>query len=306
MKKLLRKNSVNKILLLLIILLTDYRINIAQDAQLKTESNIGITKEMFYDVNIRDAKVIIDIWAKMVHERFETNLKTTTFIYENVQEMIVDVNKENVNYLFLNTPQYLMYKSALNIEPYYGTLLNKSKYFDLLFIGKKETQLKSFKDLQNSTIIVQAGRYRTLSELYLDYLCLLNGVKEKQKFFKKIIFEENASKAILSTFFGKTDFCIITSGTFDIMSEMNPQVKKTLEIFYKRKNLINDLFCFRKSISQKEKTLATVFGSNLDSNPKTSQIYKIFKIDGSYILNSSDLDPTIELWDDYNKLKIKK
>ncbi|MBK7980990.1 MAG: PhnD/SsuA/transferrin family substrate-binding protein [Ignavibacteriae bacterium] len=306
MKKKYGKKALINILTLLIVMLTIYSDLIAQDAQTKHNSNIGITNEMFNDVNIRDAKVIIDLWAKMIHERFITSLQTSTFIYKNIDDMIKDINSEKVDYLFLNVPQYLMHKSSLKIEPYYGTLLNKKKSFDLLFIGKKEITLKSFNDLRNSTIVVQGGRYKTLSELFLDYLCLSNGITKKENFFKKIIFEENASKTILGTFFGKNDFSIITSSTFDIMSEMNPQIKKTLKIMYKRKNLVNDLFCFRSTLAQKYKDLAINFGNNIDSNPKTSQVYKIFKIDGSYEINNSDLEQTLELWEDYNKLKNQK
>ncbi|MBK7104874.1 MAG: PhnD/SsuA/transferrin family substrate-binding protein [Ignavibacteriae bacterium] len=277
-----------------------------QVVELKPESNMGITKEMFSDVNIRDAKAIIEIWTKMIHEKISNDVKTTTFIYDDIQKLIKDINDEKVDYVFLNVPQYLKYKSSLKLKPYYGTLVNKKKYFDLYLIIGIDKNIKSFSELKNSTIAIQCGRFETMGNLFLDYLCLKNGVQEKEKFFKKILYEDNASKTILGTFFGKTDACIVTSSTFEITSEMNPQVKNSLRILNKKENLTNDLFCFRNNLPENEKEKAVGFGNQVDADPKTSQVYKIFKIDGSYLINKSDLAPTVELWESYNNLKNKK
>ncbi|MFZ1292038.1 MAG: PhnD/SsuA/transferrin family substrate-binding protein [Melioribacteraceae bacterium] len=267
------------------------------------ESNIGITKEMFSDVNIRDAKASIELWIKMIQESFTTIKKSNAFVYEDINDLTTDLNNAKIDYVFINTPQYLNFKSVLNLKPYYGTLPNKEKFFDLFLLIKNDKNIKSFSELKNTKITIHGGRYKMLIDLWLDYLCLQNGAGAKEKFFKKIEYVDNASKTILSTFFDKSDLCIVTSSTFDVMSEMNPQVKKGLSVLYKREKLINDLFCFRNNIPDWLKKSAFGFGKEIDSKAKTSHIYKILKIDGSYLLQDEDLAATINLWESYKKLK---
>ncbi len=305
MKKLFTKIIFKIYFTITLLLSISPKILFAQAIETKSEANIGITKEMFSDVNIRDAKAIINLWTKMVHEKVAYNVKSSSFIYEDMQQLIKDINETKVDYIFLSTPQYLKYKSSLKLKPYYGTLINKQKSFDLYLMIRNNTNIKIFSDLKNSSIAVQGGRFKLIGKLFLDYLCLKNGVTEKEKFFKKIIYDDNASKTILSTFFGKTDACIVTNSTFEITSEMNPQINNTLRIFSEKENLVNDLFCFRNDIPKNEVARAIGFGDQIDSDPKSSQIYKIFKIDGSFLLSDSDLASTFEFWEGYNKLKKK-
>ncbi|MCB0751696.1 MAG: PhnD/SsuA/transferrin family substrate-binding protein, partial [Ignavibacteriae bacterium] len=275
---------------------------IAQDL-LPTESNFGITQEMYSGLNNRDAKAGIEIWAKMIYENYTNIKKSNVIIYENMESLIKSINNNELDIVFLNSLQFIQNKDELKIQPYFGTTVNKEKKYSIYLISKNKQPIKKFDELKNTIITIQAGRYKMLNELWLDLLCLENRINDKTKFFKKIVFEENPSKTIFSVFFDKSDFCIATNFSYDLMMEMNPQISKKISVFKKRENLINDLFCFVNSMNPNLKSNLLDFGQTLDKQPKMEQVYKMFKIDGSYLLEEHYLDSTLMLWQEYNKIK---
>lgn len=296
-------NMINKIfkniLFVLVLLLNN---NLAQYEYIE-ESNMGITEEMFSNVNIRDAKAVIEIWAKLIHE-YTTNIKeTNTNVYSNVNDLIKDLNKNQLDLIFLNTPQYFVNERKLKITPYFGTKINGEKYIDLVLLTNKNLVLKSFNDLMGKKITIYGGRQKRLVEMWLDVLLLRNGFKNKEEFFAVIEYEENASKNILSVFFEKNDVCVSLESSFDTMCELNPQIKNSLSVLYEIDGLVNDLYCIRNDIDSEMKNGILEFAKQIDTKPKTEQVYKIFKIDGSYFLEENDLQITRSLWNEFNKLR---
>ena len=89
------------------------------------------------------------------------------------------------------------------------------------------------------------------------------------------------------------------------MNELNPQISTKLKVVTKRENLINDLFCLRNNMSEEIRNTITNYGLEIDKKPKTEQVYKIFKIDGSFPFKMEYLHETITLYEDYNKYKSK-
>lgn len=269
------------------------------------ESNMGITKEMFSDINIRDAKATIEVWGKIVHESNAKIDDAKTSIFNSVDDLAASINNNEIDVVFLNSIQFLKNENKLNIQPYFGTTTNKKKFFDIYLLSNNSKGNTSFLNLKGKKIIIQAGRYKMINEMWFELLCLENGIKEKENFFKKIEYVESPSKTILAVFFEKADACIATSFSFDVMNELNPQISTKLKVVTKRENLINDLFCLRNNMSEEIRNTITNYGLEIDKKPKTEQVYKIFKIDGSFPFKMEYLHETITLYEDYNKYKSK-
>lgn len=245
------------------------------------------------------------MWAKIVHESNAKIDTAKTNIFNSVDDLAASINNNELDVVFLNSIQFLEKENKLNIQPYFGTTNNKKKLFDIYLLSNNSKENTNFLKLKGKKIIVQAGRYKMINEIWFELLCLENGIKEKEKFFKKIEYVESPSKTILAVFFDKASACIVTSFSFDVMNEMNPQISAKLKILAKRENLINDLFCLRNNMNEELKNIIKNYGLEIDKKPKTEQVYKIFKIDGSFPFKMEYLKETITLYEDYKKLKSK-
>ena len=111
------------------------------------ESNMGVTKEMFSDINIRDARATMEVWAKIVHESYTKVENAKTTIFNDPETLISAINNEEIDVIFLNSIQYLQNINVLNIKPYFGTTVNKKKFFSL-FLLTNNKEINKFSDLK--------------------------------------------------------------------------------------------------------------------------------------------------------------
>jgi ABC-type phosphate/phosphonate transport system substrate-binding protein len=293
-------NRLNFIVTLLFSLLV-LNSNLYSQQKLKKSYNLGITKNILEGVNIRDAKVSIEIWVKLLAETIRPVEKINVEIFNNSEELISAVDKNAVDIIYLSSFDYEMEKDRLKIIPLAKTNINKSDFYDIYLCTFSGDNVPNFASLKDKKILVQAGKYKEINELWLNLLCLQNGVKNKDKFFKKVEFVEKPMQAILPVFLKKVDLCIINSGSLEIISELNPQISKSIDVLFKQENLINDIICIRQGLSDEERNLVSKITLNYKSLPKNEQAFKIFKTVGSSAIKKSDFDGIEVLLNNYKK-----
>ena len=133
---LLLRSYFSKINLLNALLLILFNNTIIAQDLLPTESNFGITQEMYSGLNNRDAKAGIEIWAKMIYENYTNIKKSNVIIYENMESLIKSINNNELDIVFLNSLQFIQNKDELKIQPYFGTTVNKEKKYSIYLISK--------------------------------------------------------------------------------------------------------------------------------------------------------------------------
>ena len=118
--------------------------------------------------------------------------------------------------------------------------------------------------------------------------------------------KENTSKAILQTFFGKSDAALVTKNAFDIACELNPQISQKLKVLYQSQPFIQFLFVFmdygkeqnhKKAIENWEKAIM-----ELHKTPGGKQVLTVFKSTRMLKLPFSILEPTIDFVLEYRKM----
>jgi hypothetical protein len=264
--------------------------------------SLGITKDIFEEVNVRDAEVTLKLWGKLLTNNIKDVEDLKIKIYDDLKMLMNDANENKIDVLYISSLLYTKNQNKINLDPLISTNTVSKNFYDINLCTNSSNNFKEFKDLQNSTIIVQGGKYKSINELWLDLLCLEAGIKDKKGFFKKIEYIEKPIQAVLPTFLKQVDFCIVNSVSLEIISEMNPQVLKSLKIFNSRKNILNDLICINKNSTVEERKLFESIALNFGNLPKNEQINTIFKTAGARKFKQSDVDGIKSLIEDYNKL----
>lgn len=298
------QNMVLFVLVFFIVLLNN---NIAQD-KLKSFYRLGMSKELLEDVNVKDAKAVLDIWTEILKENFKDVDKISVTVFNNANELVGAISKKEVDIIYTSGVIFKEYNldKKYDIEPIVILNTGNKRNFDLYFLTNSKNKISKFADLKGKTIMIQGGKFKFINELWLDLLCLQNGENDKYKFFKKVEFTEKPMQSILPVFFEKADFCIISSISYFAIKELNPQISKALYKIYERKNLVNEVICLPKSFTKAEKKIIHNASINYENLPNIKQLGKILKSLGSYTYSDSSFAGTSELWNDYQKLKNEK
>ncbi|MFZ1292039.1 MAG: PhnD/SsuA/transferrin family substrate-binding protein [Melioribacteraceae bacterium] len=263
--------------------------------------------ELIEDVNMKDARVVLELWTDLLKRNYKEIKKIDVRLFKNPEELVEAVKNKEVDIIYLSGANFVIYEMGkkYGLEPITISKISEKHYFDLFFFTNNKNKINNFKDLKNKTILVQGGKFKTISELWLDLLCLQNGEPDKYRFFRKVEFVDKPMKSVLPVFFGKADFCIINSISYSAITEMNPQVSHALNKLFERKNLVNDLVCVPSYMSKVEKDMIFNASINYENLPNYKQLGKILKSIGSYAYSDSTFAGIKNLWNDYIKIKNK-
>ncbi|MBK7104875.1 MAG: PhnD/SsuA/transferrin family substrate-binding protein [Ignavibacteriae bacterium] len=275
--------------------------------QLKKHYTLGMSKELLEGVNVKDARAVLEIWTEMLRQNFKDVEKIDVMLFSKSSDLVDAIAKKDVDIIYTSSVVF----KANNLDEKYGleplVILNtgSNKNFDLYLFTNSKNKFTNFKNFKDKIIMVQGGKFKVINELWLDLLCLQNGEMDKYKFFKKVEFTEKPMQGVLPVFFGKADVCVISSGSYASIQEMNPQISKSLTKIYERKNLVNEMICLPKDFSKSEKEIILNASINYEKLPNINQLGKILKSLGSYTYSDSAFAGINNLFNDYQKLKGK-
>ena len=138
---------------------------------------------------------------------------------------------------------------------------------------------------------------------WIDYIVLEKYKKSMFKVFKKVVEIKRPQKLIFNIFFNKNELSVVSKKMYDDMVELNPQIKKKIEIIKKSKAI------FLSGIGFSSKNFDPYYDNMIsgvrdDINEKgkirLSDAINIHKI---YYVKDVELKPLNDFFYEYSKLK---
>jgi phosphonate transport system substrate-binding protein len=213
----------------------------AQTQALKTARLYVIASQtLFGALNKDDATATLGIWIAQVclleglHCETRVNFASLAEIRRRIRERSVDV-------LLLDTPEYLLLARERLVEAVAtGSNRGKLAAYSYLLLTKDEVGAAQIAGLRGKRISV-ASRYRSnLGLMWLETLLAENKLDRAVSFFGSVDLGNRAAACVLPLFFGKLDACVVDSGSWETITELNPQVRR-LKILARSEPLLEGL-----------------------------------------------------------------
>jgi hypothetical protein len=130
---------------------------------------------------------------------------------------------------------------------------------------------------------------------WLDTLLALAALDSPQAFLKDLIRVDKPSKAILPVFFHQADACLVTSNAFQVACELNPQLRKTLQVRATSPEVVTALFFFRRGQVSAAREQLELAIAKLHDSPAGIQVLTVFQCERMLKCPVACLDSTREL-----------
>ncbi|HTP29278.1 MAG TPA: PhnD/SsuA/transferrin family substrate-binding protein [Anaeromyxobacteraceae bacterium] len=263
----------------------------------------GMSKSLFRDVNDNDAAAALSVYAKTYADQYEMAVKM--FILDGADAITRAMQNDAFDMMALSTDEFLQFAGKGLEGPLIMSVVNQSVTEVYLLLVRKDGAIKGLQDLRGRSLIVSSDLRAALAPIWLDVLSQQHGFDSPQQVFGKISFASKPTQVVLPVFFGKSDACIVTRNAWDVMGELNPQVKTQLRVIAESPPVVPGLGAFRRGISPafKEKLLRSTEASN--ERLSFRQIMALFKTTGVREEPVSALDSTRELVNAYEHLTIR-
>ena len=153
--------------------------------------------------------------------------------------------------------------------------------------------------LQGKSILVESGNRGDLPQAWLNQVVNDEAAKKAADFFSRIQTTEKASRAILPTFFGSADACLVSLNAFETASELNPQIKQQLQIVATSPNFIEQVFCKRSSYSNMTQQSVLEGAKQFESDPSGAQVMSLLRFKGVAAFKPEMINDIVPLLDAY-------
>ncbi len=279
--------------------------NTTNDLNHSKEGLAIIYKQGLASIDNKDIRLAVNLLQQEVFSKSKYNVNTQ--FSNDLHHTIQEFQKSNIDILSLDFVYYL--KNYEQITPYVGgrwVLLEKkdNKFREFYLITNKKSKISSLKDLKDKTVALVQND--SMQELYLDTLILEELHTSSDTYLNKIKNYTKPSRLLIRLFFNQIDACIVSKYTWNTAIEINPQLKKRLQIIKHSQDIFPPvvLTLIHKNSPYFSKIYEEfVFSSQM--NTKTKEILKMYQTVQTIKLTQDDIEPILKYFNNYKNLKRK-
>lgn len=268
----------------------------------RTEIRFAYSKAMFIEVNENDAKAAVKVYARALGEQNGVYVNSMPELLAGTNAIAEAIKLKEADLFVLTTEEFLILENQGLEGPLLLASIKDAVTEDYLLLAREDSTLRKLEDLENRSLLVASDPRASLAILWLDLLCRQHGLGPATQVLAKVTSAAKTTQVVLPVFFGKTDACIVTRTGWEVMCELNPQLKKQLRVIAASPPLIPALTCFRRGFADnvKQRILKAVELSA--TQPAYSQLMALFKTDGLASQPLSSLESTRALVTTYRRL----
>lgn len=268
------------------------------------ESRFGFLSEGTLLSSFKDARVALKLWLEDVAVNY--NGKLSVDFYDDSNSLYKALLNNELDMVVLDLPFFFKNREDIlkTCDNFWSLNMVDIKYSQYYLIGKKSLNVKGFEDIKDKTITLKKGDIG--ASVWLDKNSLLSNKSSSQKTLKEIILKKKESTAILNVFFNKSDFAIVRKQTWDIISELNPSIKKKIEIIKKSKRIhIPFIGLFRKNVEKISIDAFFKLSKDLKSIEGSNHIITLLKFNSLFRVTDDYLKNLDIYYNEYFSLKKK-
>ncbi len=263
----------------------------------------GYSMGAFRSVNPKDAEIAMKIWVSQLCRQGGIQFnKVEAQLFANLSDLTQAINNQKVDFIGLNSVDYLMIRNHVQLEPALITVFGNHYGNEYVLLVNKGLNVDNLSQLKARKIFLYMGS-TSIPLLWLRHLLKKQGLPGKDRFFSSCKEVDKASQAILPVFFRQADACIVTRRAFETSSELNPQITQKLEPLITSPLYADSLMLFRKDYKSENKKIIIDMCLNLNKFPQGKQILTLFQIDGFAPFKESYLANLITLMQESGKVK---
>jgi ABC-type phosphate/phosphonate transport system substrate-binding protein len=270
----------------------------------KRDVVVGIPSSHFNAYDVKDIKPALDIWSRAINKKLGKDYSVRTEIFTDMKKLAAEVKNGTIDVSVMFTHEFMEIRDHVPLEPVYTGLRNGSIFETYAIFINKDKKITSLGDLKNKKLMVCTASGE-IPLIWLDTRLMKKGLGESRNFISSIEKTNKPNQAVLSTYFGQADGCVITLGSYATISELNPNIGKKLLLLETSHQLLNYVLCMRRGCDEEVRKDFKRVMLEINEDVESKQIFTIFRIEKIVPFVPSYFDSTVALLKEYRSLRGK-
>jgi hypothetical protein len=281
--------------------------NVSSEEQIKIVDRftMGVFYESVSDIASRaDVEVSLNFWARelIVKEAIAHNfqvLSSKAILYDRVEDMKNAFNNGELDLIIAPPLLISKYFNRDQLEDGFAGVHEGKKKDKVLLLVRQDKNINAIEDLPGKRLTMLAND--ELADVFLDTLVLKSFKKGYRKIGLSIQNQNRSNRIILDLFFDKFDAGVVYGSSYDVMTELNPDIANKVKILDEFPLKGRNISFFRKNYP-----LAKVFtdiAMGFNGTARAKQILEAFRTPEVDYCKVDELDGFDKLYGDYIQLK---
>lgn len=239
--------------------------------------HFAFSKSLFADVNENDAKAAVKVYSRILASENGVSTGDGAVVLDGTNAIADALRHQQIDLLSLTTMEFLALEHLGLEGPLLVTTIRQSASEEFVLLVRESDTLRRVEDLQGRSLIVLTDVRASLARIWLEVLCREHGLGPEGNALAKITHGAKATLVVLPVFFGKVDACVVTRHGWELMGELNPQVKRQLRVLAVSPPVIPVLTCFPRGASDRLKQRILEAAESSVDKPSFKQLMALFK-----------------------------
>jgi len=237
---------------------------------------IGYIRSQIYGVNRQDAEAAFKTLSRTLGVQHGYDVEVEVHSFADAHELEKYISHAPLNIVILDSWNYLELRHLDELEPIFVHFQGDRVLQRYLLLAGNNIQ--SISELHHKRINVFSGNTGVISQLWLKSQLEQFGVTSAEHFFQQLNYQNQPMATVLPVFFGKIDAAVIEEAKFELMQELNPQLKKLRPIAISEPLLLS-MVCFGKTSWSKPEMRELMIRTleSMQKTPAGQQILTLFK-----------------------------
>lgn len=265
---------------------------------------LGLSEALFLDLNENDARAAVKAWTESVAGQSHIEVAGSAQLLRS-DDMVRAIADHAVDGFSITTAEYA--KVARFVDPVIFTDERSARTgVEYVLLVRQDSGRRTVASLRGRLLLAYQHVSMCLGGIWLETLLANEKLEPPDRFFSGVTRTVKVSQAVLPVFFGRADACLVTRGAFETMCELNPQLRRDLQVVATSPAVVTALLGVHKDSSAAIKNGMRSALLGLDDSPSGHQILLLFQSPRLVSLDSSALRPSLELVDAYERLRARR
>ncbi len=248
-----------------------------------------------------DIMLSLTYWMQELSQRFDMSVAPVQ-LFDDIKLMAEAFKQERIN---------LVAAPPLSIAVHF----ERENLADCVLASRAGDKLDSFYLVSGPTVVgqgIDALRAKhvlmpendELAEVFLQLLTLKHAHLPYTKYFAKVTASDKAQKMLLDLFFGKADAAIVNQATYELMTELNPQMAEKIKVLADLPLKSKNYGFLHRNYQQRARFMQNYL--KIAETVRGQQILMVYQQEKMSFCDVKDLDTFAALYNEYRQLLKQK
>ena len=296
----------NKLYFVLFIsLLFVVKLNAQRGNDILPDSTIyfGYSTKTLIDFDATNAKAALEVLSTHIARQRGYSNKIETIFYSDLDELEKDLSENKLHMIVFIPHDYIKMKDKYQIEPALVSERNGSAFTKFVLICRKDNIKRDFNYFKNKKLFVSVSEGNDLPFLWLNNILYDNGIESYKSLFGQVSEVAKPASAVLPVFFSKADAAIVLKSSYDLLKELNSQIKNDLIVLAESEPILLSITAFNSNLSYSKKKNLQESIVSIKNSKEGKQMLDLFKVDSMVAYNPNYLKSTEDLLNKNKRIK---